>query len=129
MPTSRCACTQEKQNATKLYRHSYPLTKYVIYPLRHPTSIYSCTYREKLMLRMRRMVGRKRIFFKNMKRPVLGGAMEEQTKGGNEASIVVAKHTTKTNLAHKPATRLVMSFLPSSGGRWAICSDSIEPWH
>jgi len=71
------------------------------------------SYREKLMLRMRRMVGRKRIFFKNINL-VRGGAMEEDTKGGNVASIVVAKHTTRITRAQKPATRLVMSFSPRS---------------
>lgn len=51
--------------------------------------------------------------------------MDEETKGGNEASIVVAKHTTITNRAHKPTMRLVMSFLPWSGIAWQFCSDSL----
>jgi len=48
--------------------------------------------------------------------------MDEETRGGNEASIVVAKHTTITIRAHKPTIRLVMSSLPWSRITWQFGS-------
>lgn len=66
-------------------------------------------YREKLMPRMRRMVGRMRNRLRKVKRCRVG-ATELYTRGRIDDSIVVARKQTMTARAGRPAARPDMSF-------------------